>query len=885
MEYLQARLDSFASSKSKRTKASTSKHSSASTKWPHPPTWKATPTSLAEAGFYHDPSSSAPDNVTCFMCKKSLCGWEPEDDPFEIHYEKCSEVCGWAVVRCQKPDTNGKFDFSDSTRHPTSKEMEKARLDTFSQTQWPHDGVRGHGANSKALAKAGFVWNASEPGDDTAMCLYCNLSLGGWDAEDDPYEEHLKRDKKHKTACAFLKAFASTSLSKSTSKRAPPKAASRKLSRSVSQTIQNTVTEAPEEESDDELAVAPSSGTAPSRGPSGRASKSRSSRASSAPAKTPASRRSTRGTGTSGKTPGSKNTVSSEVDETDGGSESETGKRVSKSKRKTGGRAKARVSAIVEEDVEEDVPRRTQPHDDVEMEEQEEVLDAAKEGKRKRGRPPKNAVAAKPASRARTKKVLEPEETEGASGTDNEPAPAPPPKKAHTRTRSKANLDSETEAPALTAPKPTHTRTKSGTKAKVKQEQVEEEIPAPAPAAPKRKGKQKAASVAPEEDEDVDVPPPPPKAKGKGRAPSSSRPKAKAEPQPIIEDDLVPSHDEPEPEPPRERTQTNHSTSSRPSKVPSKRTPSLSDDAGYATAEPPADAERMDVDGDEPPLAPPSKQPLSRKAGPSGSQRATQGTVSRSTPQSVDGETTSRPSSALNGITRQSAAPPSRASSARPISRVPSTVNRSSLKVIDIDSDGEEGPVQAPPPKPKAVERTVSLNGMKKPPSKTPAKKLQVEVVLPSRTKPPSQETEDVRMQEPSPTSPVRPKAAHSSSPVRAARKPDTPDTPVSAVHRSAQVSPARPPHHASGVADDDVAMPDFEPAASTSPRTYHPVLAQVPIEKLTGLTEEEANMTLEEYIRRETELQYAQFKADAERKIDEFKRKAAEAKQLIETA
>lgn len=51
------------------------------------------------------------------------------------------------------------------------------------------------------------------------------------------------------------------------------------------------------------------------------------------------------------------------------------------------------------------------------------------------------------------------------------------------------------------------------------------------------------------------------------------------------------------------------------------------------------------------------------------------------------------------------------------------------------------------------------------------------------------------------------------------------------------------------------------------------------------GLTEEEANMTLEEYIRRETELQYAQFKADAERKIDEFKRKAAEAKQLIETA
>ncbi len=79
--------------------------------------------------------------------------------------------------------------------------------------------------------------------------------------------------------------------------------------------------------------------------------------------------------------------------------------------------------------------------------------------------------------------------------------------------------------------------------------------------------------------------------------------------------------------------------------------------------------------------------------------------------------------------------------------------------------------------------------------------------------------------------------------------------------------------------------MQDFEPPAPTSPRTYHPVLAQIPIEKLTNLTEEEASMTLEEYIRRETELQYAQFKADAERKIEEFKRKAAEAKQVIETA
>lgn len=44
------------------------------------------------------------------------------------------------------------FDFSDPTRHPTSKAMEKARLETFTKARWPHDAVKGHGANSKAVS-------------------------------------------------------------------------------------------------------------------------------------------------------------------------------------------------------------------------------------------------------------------------------------------------------------------------------------------------------------------------------------------------------------------------------------------------------------------------------------------------------------------------------------------------------------------------------------------------------------------------------------------------------------------------------------------------------------------------------------------------------------
>jgi hypothetical protein len=36
------------------------------------------------------------------------------------------------------------------------------------------------------MAKAGFVFTPQTPGDDTGTCLYCGVSLGGWDEDDDP---------------------------------------------------------------------------------------------------------------------------------------------------------------------------------------------------------------------------------------------------------------------------------------------------------------------------------------------------------------------------------------------------------------------------------------------------------------------------------------------------------------------------------------------------------------------------------------------------------------------------------------------------------------------------------------------------------------------------
>ncbi|KAG6841122.1 hypothetical protein C0991_001691 [Blastosporella zonata] len=177
MEFLQSRIDSF--TKPRRVKNPT-KSSFISVKWNHPPHphFIATTETLAEAGFYFNPSFEDRDNVACFMCNKQLSDWEPEDDPFDIHWEKCGD----------------RFKFTDKSRVPTSKVMERARLETFSVGDgWIHDQIKNHGSNSRKMARAGFVFTPTHPGDDLATCLYCNVSLSGWEANDDPLEEHQKR--------------------------------------------------------------------------------------------------------------------------------------------------------------------------------------------------------------------------------------------------------------------------------------------------------------------------------------------------------------------------------------------------------------------------------------------------------------------------------------------------------------------------------------------------------------------------------------------------------------------------------------------------------------------------------------------------------------------
>lgn len=90
------------------------------TKWPHSSKFLATPLTLAEAGFHHAPSAGAKDNVACFKCQKNIGEWEEDDDPFELHWQKCGRngACAWAVVRCS-PDLEFKNKYGVLHAHVT----------------------------------------------------------------------------------------------------------------------------------------------------------------------------------------------------------------------------------------------------------------------------------------------------------------------------------------------------------------------------------------------------------------------------------------------------------------------------------------------------------------------------------------------------------------------------------------------------------------------------------------------------------------------------------------------------------------------------------------------------------------------------------------------
>ena len=76
----------------------------------------------------------------------------------------------------------------------------ESRLATFepptkrSKLGWPHKTP-----TPEALAHAGFYYKPSKSSNDNTICYLCERQLGGWEADDDPFEEHLK----HSPECGW----------------------------------------------------------------------------------------------------------------------------------------------------------------------------------------------------------------------------------------------------------------------------------------------------------------------------------------------------------------------------------------------------------------------------------------------------------------------------------------------------------------------------------------------------------------------------------------------------------------------------------------------------------------------------------------------------------
>ncbi|EDW67908.1 baculoviral IAP repeat-containing protein 5 isoform X1 [Drosophila virilis] len=58
---------------------------------------------MAEAGFYWTGTKRENDTATCFVCAKTLDGWESEDDPWKEHLKHAPQ-CEFIKLGCPEKD-------------------------------------------------------------------------------------------------------------------------------------------------------------------------------------------------------------------------------------------------------------------------------------------------------------------------------------------------------------------------------------------------------------------------------------------------------------------------------------------------------------------------------------------------------------------------------------------------------------------------------------------------------------------------------------------------------------------------------------------------------------------------------------------------------------
>ncbi|XP_017084734.1 baculoviral IAP repeat-containing protein 5 [Drosophila eugracilis] len=71
--------------------------------WPFPDTASCSIAKMAEAGFYWTGNKRENDTATCFVCGKTLDGWEAKDDPWWEHQTHAPQ-CEFAKLSCAEKD-------------------------------------------------------------------------------------------------------------------------------------------------------------------------------------------------------------------------------------------------------------------------------------------------------------------------------------------------------------------------------------------------------------------------------------------------------------------------------------------------------------------------------------------------------------------------------------------------------------------------------------------------------------------------------------------------------------------------------------------------------------------------------------------------------------
>ncbi|XP_017080256.1 death-associated inhibitor of apoptosis 1-like [Drosophila eugracilis] len=197
---------------------------------------------LAQTGLYY---TQVHDIVKCFCCGVEIGRWEPEDQPVQEHQRwspNCPLLCrrttnnvpinDEALDRVLPPISYDNFIanrvlpapkanadvqpetysaptascnyFSESHEYPEYA-LKSSRLRTFKG--WP----RNLKQKPRQLAMAGFFYTGRQ---DRVRCFSCGGCFHGWDANDDPWEQHALL----LSQCHFVKQYINTLDAKQKSK-------------------------------------------------------------------------------------------------------------------------------------------------------------------------------------------------------------------------------------------------------------------------------------------------------------------------------------------------------------------------------------------------------------------------------------------------------------------------------------------------------------------------------------------------------------------------------------------------------------------------------------------------------------------------------------------